>query len=575
MSYITGRRFRNGGETYPLPPRIAAAGFDTTLYATQFGADPTGNADSTAALNAFLDATGKLKRRGRIPAGTYKVTGPLFSHDVAANSFYKGGLIEGDGRGITIIDYQGPKDTGEAILTWSRPDSEIKGLTFEGHYLASFGVAIQNGSKSRVGVDVSTMYQHGIIMPRTWAGLSGFNEECILDHVRVDSCGRPEIQTVSLRGSGLGGTFTLTLDGNTTAPIAWNATGTDVANALLAANPGFASPAVEDGGTGAIPFLTAGSLDVTLFITFIGFASGHYPTMTIDTTGITGTITLAQTALAQQGSIGHGIHFFEATDPEGNLENGTVAIFEPTTRANYGHGINLAGEGIKVWGGHFEGNYISGIRIGPLGPANFSTANMVHWPWLEGNVAAGMIDERAIRNWIALGVDFQNVFAESDGGDPWVTVDNAGLHVVKPGGHTLLLGTGPVARRISAIDKSGVTVPVQVNGLYDVLATTITLGADGPLTVVLTGALDAHTTHAINLNANATSFSIVGAESAMSIILHIKNIDGTKTIAWPAGYKWAGGTPPTLGTGGAGSTDIITLQYVGDFREISRSLGLP
>jgi hypothetical protein len=68
-----------------------------------FGADPTGTNDSTAALNSFWAAMVATGIPGRMPAGTFKVSGAQLIWDLAlvANN---GITLTGAGNGQTIID---------------------------------------------------------------------------------------------------------------------------------------------------------------------------------------------------------------------------------------------------------------------------------------------------------------------------------------------------------------------------------------------------------------------------------------------------------------------------------------
>jgi hypothetical protein len=99
--------------------------------------------------------------------------------------------------------------------------------------------------------------------------------------------GTSEIDTLTIGGTPTGGTFTLTYDGQTTAPIAWSAT-----NATLLANINTALRALGNVGstniTATANSLTAGIGTITL--TFSGgLADRVVALMTANGTALTGT----------------------------------------------------------------------------------------------------------------------------------------------------------------------------------------------------------------------------------------------------------------------------------------------
>jgi len=583
--YLIGRG-RHASEAYPRRPYASpAALYDTTLYATQFGADPTGATDSTAAINEFLLQTGLQGRKGRIPAGTYLISGTLYTHDTDSGNYFTGGIIEGDGRELTILKWAGAKDDGQPMMLWSRSKATLREIGFDGDYKATYGLVIQRAQTALIDVSVESTWTHGIAVANEWPSqglVNGFNEECVIFKPRVDFCGVTEKQSITLVGTGLGGTFTLTFDGNTTGPIAWNASAATVAAALLAANPALDSPPTSQGGTGNNPFVVTGALATTMIVSLKGLAAGHHATMTMDTSLITGTITTAATALVQEGSVANGIHFFNKDDPEDNHDNGTLAIFEPACRQNSGSGISLCGPDIKVWGGHFEGNVVHGIEIASFQPSvgGFSITNMVHWPYFEGNYATGLYISTSTRDWLALGPGSQSFYEAAAGSDaalmPGVNA-SGGISVVQRGatGYRLQVG-GVGAARVLGYDQTGANqIPVETDGAYDSFKS-ITQSADAALAINLQSGTSARANYLITLDANITSLSISGAGSG-GFTLTFQFIRGAaaKTVTWPATFKWAGGVAPTLGTGAAGSRDIIVMQVIsGVWYEISRNLAV-
>jgi hypothetical protein len=88
------------------------------------------------------------------------------------------------------------------------------------------------------------------------------------------TAGTDEVQTITIGGTPTGGTFTLTLEGQTTAPITWSAT-----NATLLANVDAALEALPNVGTGGV-VTAAGTLTAgigTITCTFSGGNRARQP----------------------------------------------------------------------------------------------------------------------------------------------------------------------------------------------------------------------------------------------------------------------------------------------------------
>lgn len=117
----------------------------------------------------------------------------------------------------------------------------------------------------------------------------------ILGNAGVPSAGTDEIQTLTFGGTPTGGTFTLTLDGQTTAAITWSAT-----NTTLVANIDAALEALSNIGTSgvttAVGTMTSGIGTIT--VTFTG-ANGKLAvntmTATSSLTGTSPTLAVAET----------------------------------------------------------------------------------------------------------------------------------------------------------------------------------------------------------------------------------------------------------------------------------------
>jgi hypothetical protein len=66
----------------------------------------------------------------------------------------------------------------------------------------------------------------------------------------------------------------------------------------------------------------------------------------------------------------------------------------------------------------------------------------------------------------------------------------------------------------------------------------------------------------INLSANITSLTTSNAAVGTYLIKFVQDATGSRTVSFPAAWKWAGGVAPTLTTS-ASKLDIVTLVYDG------------
>jgi hypothetical protein len=107
--------------------------------------------------------------------------------------------------------------------------------------------------------------------------------------------GTAEVQTLTASGTVSGGTYTLTFAGQTTSPIAYNASAATVQAALEA----LAAVVPGDVLVGGGPFPAT-----PLTFTFYGNYSGDAPTLTITTTGLTGSTPGAAFATSTAGVAG-------------------------------------------------------------------------------------------------------------------------------------------------------------------------------------------------------------------------------------------------------------------------------
>lgn len=118
------------------------------------------------------------------------------------------------------------------------------------------------------------------------------------------AAGTNEVQTLTKIGTISGGTFTLTFNGQTTAPIAWNAVAADVQAALIAlSNIGPGEVGVTGGPINSAPFTVtftfgSGAADVTQLTADTTLLTGSTPGITpaTSTPGVAGAADGRQTA---------------------------------------------------------------------------------------------------------------------------------------------------------------------------------------------------------------------------------------------------------------------------------------
>lgn len=129
-----------------------------------------------------------------------------------------------------------------------------------------------------------------------------------------------EVQTATQSGTWTSGTFTASIFGATTAPIAFGATGAQVATALNLLNPVGASGFGGSGAAGGPFVLTAGG----------GLAGRDIPLITFDTTNIVGGGTIANVETTKGvTATGYGsptgTAFYRADTGVGYTNQGTAA----------------------------------------------------------------------------------------------------------------------------------------------------------------------------------------------------------------------------------------------------------
>ncbi len=531
--------------------------YDTALYPQQYGATGDGVTDDTVAMQEWLDATTTLNRKGRLPAGDYLITDTLY---VTGTDDDAGGSIEGDGVNVSRIVWGGADDDGKAMMVWSRTRGELTDVQLDGMNVdrdgsgATHCFVLQDGFGSRFHFFALRAARDGIAIHGQWEGLTyGFNEECIFDGCESHQNGNWSQLTLVLAGTGLGGTFTLTVDGNPTAAIAWNASATDIMTAIRAAN---LAAWTTDAGT--TPFyVTHGTDASSCGFGVIGHLTGETFAVSIDTTGITGAITTA-TFTATDAHRGHGVYFYPS-ELSGDDASG-ISFRDCIVRGNAGDGYRINHQGIRVLGGLIEANTRSGVHFGEDDRVYIVTDCVVQQPHLEGNTNGGATASALKSNRIMwIGAEgFQGPEKSDTHAITYVAATGGGLEV-------LYTSAGYASRYIMTsygriLNEIG---PIQVDSQRpsNYISTSVTAGA------TQTQAVDCYDTNLVtyDLQANLTSLTFNNPSAAQVLRVMLYHIGAARTVTWPISVgKWVGGAAPTLGSGGAGSLDIVEFHYFGN-----------
>lgn len=137
---------------------------------------------------------------------------------------------------------------------------------------------------------------------------------------------------------------------------------------------------------------------------------------------------------------------------------------------------------------------------------------------------------------------------------------NTGDLILSPSG-----GVGKVT--ISNVDITGGTID-GVTALTDVGTISVEGGAYTKTETitsaagVLTANCDDSNVFTTTLTENVT-LSLSNADSGQTVnILITQDGTGSRTMSWPASFKWPSGTPSSLSTG-AGDVDLLTATFIG------------
>jgi hypothetical protein len=197
-----------------------------------------------------------------------------------------------------------------------KPEVKQGGITIDWSVIAAAGSdsTFDDGFQIKSGEKV---LQRGQVMTRITAG---------------------EINTATITGAPTGGTFTLTVGGQTTSAIAYNAAASAVQTALVALSTvgtGNATVTGSAGGPYTITFAT-GLGDITLTASGAGLTGGTTPGVTIATTSAGG-----RTGL-------YGPFDSAAVDGRQTLTKGTTFILDNSVKEN---DLKSDHAGVAIYGG--------------------------------------------------------------------------------------------------------------------------------------------------------------------------------------------------------------------------------
>ncbi|HVU04563.1 MAG TPA: right-handed parallel beta-helix repeat-containing protein [Polyangiaceae bacterium] len=195
-------------------------------YATDFGCDPTGTSDSTAAMQAFLLAA--RASVGVIPAGTYKISQELYfgyncateyGPDLHAEAFGAGkvgGWLRGEGPSNTILKWTGTTDDSSSILRVSSPHCRITGIQFWGSSnKVGHGIVFQHSHRAiieqcRVRATSQAgfywnLYWRGYVADPQVADSTPYTYHMLVENCEAVSCGAEGFYLSSGGGTGAQG----------------------------------------------------------------------------------------------------------------------------------------------------------------------------------------------------------------------------------------------------------------------------------------------------------------------------------------------------------------------------------
>jgi hypothetical protein len=128
-------------------------------------------------------------------------------------------------------------------------------------------------------------------------------------------------------------------------------------------------------------------------------------------------------------------------------------------------------------------------------------------------------------------------------------------------------GTGQVVKENTPTlitPNIGAATASSINSTGDITAKRYKLTIPAATTASSTTSLDLSTGNVftINLSTNISTLTLTNAAVGTYLVKFVQDATGSRTVSFPAAWKWAGGTAPTL-TSTASKLDIVTLVYDG------------
>jgi hypothetical protein len=128
-------------------------------------------------------------------------------------------------------------------------------------------------------------------------------------------------------------------------------------------------------------------------------------------------------------------------------------------------------------------------------------------------------------------------------------------------------GTGQVVKENTPTlitPNIGAATASSLNATGDITAKRYKLTMPTSTTASSTTSLDLSTGNVftINLSTNISTLTLSNASVGTYLVKFVQDATGSRTVSFPAAWKWAGGISPTLTTT-ANKLDIVTLVYDG------------
>lgn len=528
-----------------------------------------GITDDTVGLQAFFDDV-STNKAGFLAPGRYRITSTVYcgwagtTRDTTKNgiSLFGGGVKKSQ----IVVDTEGIDGLVLASQGSSFGQFGVDGNNKARHCIVYKDVALgvcsnleAVSSKSGIGHFWNCRYTDG-----AYAGSpDGFNDNFLMLSPVADACGTLERQIIAV-GAATAGTFTLTFNGQTTAPIAFNASAGTVQTSLTNLSSVRLSP-------GGYPNIEVSQGAPTWQALFQGELCGAQNLMTIDGSGLTGGTPSVTRNTA--GQIGYGFY----CDAASGVDQGAITLVSARTAGIRGTGIYIAEtQSIRIFGGDYESNYGWAMQLSAATDTVVLTDCIITMPWMEDNKSGGILyGGKSSRNMITNMSGSQGIYSTG--------ATDANIEIVASNGGMRYRNrrlTGDPYSVEFTVDPGG---RVKIQGLKGEALFPLSLGtiATESLSNTVTGGV--HTILAnlsnvqiINLQGNLGGLLIDGGFDGEVIqVVLVQDGTGNRTVAWSGVFKFAGGSAPVLATA-PNKRDIITFINIGGgtWYETARALDM-